>query len=334
MKVLVTGGGGFLGAAITRRLIERGDAVVALGRNRYPEVEALGAQGLQWDLARDRPGLADALAGVDAVVHTAARAGVWGPRDDFWSINVDGTRRLVEACQQAGVGRLVFTGSPSCTFDGGDHAGATEADCPYPETFLATYPESKAAAERLVTGANAPALATVSLRPHLIWGPGDPHLLPRVITRNRQGRLAVVGDGENKVGITYVENAAAAHLQALDALAPGAACAGKAYFITDPEPVALWPWINGVLEKLGEPTLSRKVPYGLARTVGGVLEGAWELFGLSGEPPMTRFVAAQLATSHWYNLAAARSDFGYAPVVGPEEGMERMLTDLKARFCS
>ena len=332
MKVLVTGGGGFLGGAVARRLLARGDEVSVLGRGRYPEVEALGAAGIQWDLSEDKPGLKDALAGFDAVIHSAARAGVWGSRHDYWSINVDGTRRLMEAARAAGVTKFVYTGSPSCTFDGTDHAGATEADCPYPEDFEAIYPESKAAAERLVLAANGEGFATTSLRPHLIYGPGDPHLLPRVVNRNRAGRLAIVGSGENKVGITFVENAAAAHVQALDVLAPGSANAGKAYFITDPEPVAIWTWINHILGELGEPVVSRKVPLGVARFGGGLLEGIWELFGLDGEPPMTRFVAAQLASTHWYDLSAARDDFGFAPPVGAEDGLESTIADLRARF--
>jgi len=332
MKVLVTGGGGFLGSTVARQLLARGDEVTVLGRGRYPKVEALGASGLSWDLSQEKPGLSEALQGFDAVIHSAARAGVWGSRHDYWSINVEGTRRLVEACEAAGVPKFVYTGSPSCTFDGSDHENATEADCPYPEDFEAIYPESKAAAEKLVLAANGDALATTSLRPHLIYGPGDPHLLPRVVQRNRAGRLAIVGTGENKVGITYVENAAAAHVQALDALGPNSANAGKAYFITDPEPVAIWTWINRILGELGEEPVSRKVPLGVARFGGGLLEGVWELFGLEGEPPMTRFVAAQLASTHWYDLSAARADFGYAPPVEAAAGFLSTVEDLKARF--
>lgn len=332
MTILITGGGGFLGAAVARQLLARGEAVTVLGRSRYPAVEEAGAEGIQWDLSQDSPGLAEALEGFDAVIHTAALAGVWGERAVYWSINVDGTRRLIEACRAAGVPKLVYTGSPSCTFDGADHEGVTEADVGYPESFEAVYPESKAAAEALVLAANGEGLATTSLRPHLIYGPGDPHLLPRVIDRNRKGRLRIVGEGRNKVGITYVDNAAAAHVQALDALAPGSANAGKAYFITDPEPVVIWDWINQVLAALGEPAITRKVPTGLARFVGGALEGAWELFGLDGEPPMTRFVAAQLSSAHWYDLAGARADFGYAPPVAADVALERTVADLRERF--
>ena len=329
MRAIVTGGGGFLGKAIVTQLRARGDEVTVLARGRYPAVEALGARCVSWDLTQDTPGLADQLRGADVVFHTAARAGVWGSRAEFEAINVGGTERILAACQAAGVPKLVHTSSPSCTFGGGDHEGVREADCPYPERFDAIYPETKARAERLILGANSPTLATVSLRPHLIYGPEDPHLLPRVVARAAQGRLAIVGDGKNRVGLTYVDNAAAAHLSAADAL-PGA-CAGHAYFITDPEPVALWPWINRVLAALGIAPVTRRVPLGLARVLGTVMETIWPLFGLKGEPPMTRFVARQLATSHWYDLTGAITECHYAPPVSGEVAFERTVAWLRSR---
>ena len=321
----MTGGGGFLGRHIARMLLERGDQVVVLGRNRYPEVEALGADGLVWDLSVDTGPLEEQLRGVDVVFHTAAKAGVWGPRDAFWSINVQGTERILQAALAAGVLRFVHTSSPSCTFDGGDVVNGTVETCPYPSHFEAVYPESKAEAERRVLAANGDQIATTALRPHLIWGPGDPHLLPRLVERAAKGRLAVVGDGTNLVGLTYVENAAAAHVQAADALAIGSANAGRAYFITDPEPVVLWDWVNEFLERVGGVRVSRRVPLRLARVVGWALELVWSACRLRGEPPMTRFVAAQLATSHTYDLSAARRDFGYAPLVSPAEGLDRAV---------
>lgn len=331
MKTVVTGGGGFLGAELVRQLRTAGHEVVVVGRGRYPAVEAQGARCVPWDLAAEQPGLERVFDGAEIVFHTAARAGVWGRRDEFWGINVDGTRRVLDACRAAGTPKLVYTSSPSCTFDGRDHAGATEADCPYPSRFEAFYPETKAEAERLVLGANGPGLATTALRPHLIWGPGDPHLLPRLISRQRAGRLARVGDGQNRVGLTYVDNAAAAHVQAAAALAPGSANAGKAYFVTDPEPVTLWPWIDRLLVAVGAGPVKRAVPLGLARVAGTVLEGVWRLFALGGEPPMTRFVASQLATSHWYDLRGGRADFGLAAITDPETGFQRAVDHFKIR---
>ncbi|MBU0553119.1 NAD-dependent epimerase/dehydratase family protein [Myxococcota bacterium] len=328
MKALITGGGGFLGRAITQQLLARGDAARILARGAYPEVEALGAEAIRLDLSGDAD-LRPALEGIDVVFHAASKTGVWGRAAEFMRSNVDGTERLLAACREAGIGRFIYTGSPSATFDGRDARGATEADCPYPQHFKAPYPESKAQAERLVLAANGPSFATTALRPHLIWGPGDPHILPRLIDRHRKGRLMQIGDGDNQVGLTYIDNAAAAHLQAADALAPGSANAGKAYFITDGEPVALWPWINAFFEGVGLPPVKRQLSRRKAELLGGALELAWWLLRRAGEPPMTRFVAAELAASHWYNLSAARADFGYAPVIEPEEALRRTYAAFK-----
>ena len=240
-------------------------------------------------------------------------------------INVEGTRRLIDACRAAGIDRLVYTSSPSATFDGQDAENATEADCTYPDHFEADYPESKALAEQLVLAANDADLATTALRPHLIWGPLDPHIVPRLISRRQQGRLARVGDGKNKVSITYIDNAAAAHLQAADVLSPGSANAGKPYFICDDVPVTLWEWIDQLLTDLGLSPVPRSVSVGTAHTLGGILEWVWRTFRLSGEPPMTRFVAAELAASHWYDLSAARTDFGYHTVIDTKEAMARTI---------
>ncbi len=208
VKALVTGGGGFLGRAITEQLLARGDAVTILARGRYPEVEALGASSIQLDLTQP-DGLTEAVRGHDVVFHVASKTGVWGPREEFMRVNVEGTDNLLEACREAGVQRLVYTSSPSATFNGTDAINATEADCPYPDHFEADYPESKAIAERHVLRASDEAMATTALRPHLIWGPRDPHIIPRLMLRRKQGRLARVGDGTNKVAITYIDNAAA-----------------------------------------------------------------------------------------------------------------------------
>jgi len=328
MRALVTGGGGFLGRAITEQLLARGDEVTILSRNHYPEVEALGAKGVQLDLTQPS-GLEDAIRGHDVVFHVASKTGVWGPREEFLHINVEGTKNLIAACREAHVTRLVYTSSPSATFDGTDAENATEADCPYPEHFEADYPESKAIAEQLVLAANDGSLATTALRPHLIWGPRDPHIIPRLMERRKQGRLARVGDGQNKVAITYIDNAAAAHLQAADVLAPGSINAGKAYFISDGAPVVLWAWIDQLLEDVGLEPVSRSVSVGLAHMLGGVLECTWRLLRLGGEPPMTRFVAAELASSHWYDLSAARADFDYHTVIEPSEAMARTIAAFR-----
>lgn len=329
MRVLVTGGGGFLGKKIVEQLLERGDEVTTLARGDYPELARMGARPLRGDIA-DPASCQEAVAGQDAVIHTAARVGIWGPHEDFVRVNVTGTQNLLEASRDAGVRAFVFTSSPSVTSDGGDVEGAAEK--PYPASYLASYPETKAASERMALEFHDPdGMGTTALRPHLIWGPGDPNLIPRLLDRARKGRLRIVGDGKNRVDITYIDNAAQAHLQALDALLqrdePGPG--GKAYFISNDEPVDLWPWINGLLARLQMPPVTRKVPASVATTVGGFLEGAWRTFRLGGEPPLTRFSANQLATSHWYDMGPARRDFGYEPKISMAEGMEHLIASFQ-----
>jgi nucleoside-diphosphate-sugar epimerase len=324
MKTLVTGGGGFLGRYVVEQLLERGDEVRVLGRSRYPEVEALGAECVQADVT-DADAVAAACEGRDVVFHVAALAGIWGDYDRYFQPNVVGTRNVLAGCRAQGVPKLVHTSSPSVVFDGTDMEGVDES-VPYAEDYPAPYPATKKIAEQEVLAANGPDLATVALRPHLIWGPRDNHILPRILARARSGRLRIIGDGTNKVSVTYVENGARAHLQACDVLEPGSAVAGKAYFIGQAEPVQLWDFINRLLEGFDEPPLTRRVSVGFATGVGAVLEGAYKLFGARSEPPMTRFMAHELATSHWFDLSAARRDFGYDPeAISTEEGLRRLF---------
>ncbi|MGB0715890.1 MAG: NAD-dependent epimerase/dehydratase family protein [Phycisphaerae bacterium] len=323
MKALVTGGGGFLGTRIVEMLLERGDVPVALGRNRYAHLDKLGVQTVQADL-RDPQAVKDACEGMDVVFHVGALAGIWGPSHLFWDINAGGTANVLAGCRAHGVSRLVYTSSPSVVFGNDALCGVDESQ-PYPAKHTADYPKTKASAERMILKANRPELRTVSLRPHLIWGPNDPHIIPRLLERARKGRLKQVGDGTNLVDITYIDNAADAHLQAADALDSHDACCGRAYFISQGEPVALWPWINELLESLGAPCVRKSVSYGMADTIGRVLETVYRTCRLKGEPPMTRFVASQLAKSHYFCIDAARRDLGYEPRVSTEEGMARLI---------
>lgn len=335
--VLVTGGGGFLG----RRLIELlraeqpGREIRFLARGRYPDVEAVGATGLQVDLTAGGD-LRAAVRGCEAVHHVASKAGVWGPYADYATINVDGTLALLEACAAEGVRRFVYTSTPSVIGYAHETEGAEQA--PYPERWETPYGETKAIAERAVLAANGRALpgggalATVALRPHLIFGPRDPHLLPRVVDRARQRALAIVGDGRNKVDLTFVDNAAWAHVDAERALVgPDAPCAGKAYFVSNDEPVVLWDWLADVLRALDLPPVTRRVPLWAATAGGTVLEAAWRTFGLAGEPRMTRFLALALARSHWYSMAPAKRDFGYRVRVPLAEATRLTIEDLRRR---
>ena len=330
MKALVTGGGGFLGSRMVHMLRERGDDVVFVARGHYPPVEATGARGLQIDL-RDRDKVRDAVTGCDVVFHVAAKAGYWGPLEEYRGINVDGTRNVIDACEEVGVGRLVYTSTPSVIGYTHDVANGGP-ELPYAEQHLSPYPATKAEAEKMVLAANSPQLATTALRPHLIFGPGDLQLLPRVLQRARQGRLRIVGNGENRVDFTYVDNAALAHLDAAAALvghqAPNA---GRAYFISNGEPVSLWGWVNELLVACDIPPVTSKISPGVANTVGWLMEKAWSTLPLGGEPPMTRFLAGGFLYDHWYDLGPATRDFGYTPRVSMAEGTAATVADLRAR---
>jgi len=321
---LVTGGGGFLGRAIVRKLVERGDSVRSLARGDYPELRALGVATFRGDVA-DLASVAAAARGCEVVFHVAAKAGIWGPYAEFHRANVEGTRNVLDACRACGVGRLVHTSSPSVVYDGGDIEGADES-LPYPSRFAAAYPKTKAEAERLVLGANEPNLATVALRPHLIWGPGDNHLIPRIVARARAGKLRRIGTRLNRVDSIYVDNATDAHLLAADKLEPGSPAAGRAYFLSQGDPWPLWDLINAILAAAHLPPVTRTIAPAVAHIAGAVLETTHRVLRLPGEPLMTRFLAHQLSTAHWFNIEAIRRDLGYRPAISIDEGLRRLET--------
>jgi nucleoside-diphosphate-sugar epimerase len=264
-----------------------------------------------------------AAEGCDAVLHVAGKAGVWGRYDDYYATNVTGTVNVLTACRVLGIRRLVYTGTPSVVHTGRDIEGGNES-LPYATRFLGPYPETKAAAEKKVLSANGPDFATVALRPHLIWGPGDPHLIPRLLTRARAGKIRRVGDRNVTVDVTYVDNAAAAHVLALDQLDVDSPIAGRPYFITNGEPVDLYGFINRILATAKLPPVEKSVSVRKAKLAGWVLEKVYSLLKLTGEPAMTRFLASQLSTSHWFDISAARRDLGYEPRVSLEEGLKRL----------
>lgn len=327
MKVLVTGGGGFLGRYIVARLLARGDTVTILGRSRHPDLEALGVIWVQGDIANGERVMA-ACQGQDVVYHVAALAGIWGPRQVFFKTNVEGTRHVIEGCRRHEVGKLIYTSTPSVVFTGEPLRNVDETR-PYGSNWLCHYAETKAQAEAEVLAANGLTLRTVALRPHLIWGVGDNHLIPRVVARAKAGRLRIVGDGTNKVDIVQVDNAADAHLLAERALEEPGKADGKAYFISQGEPVVLWDWINDLLRRLDVPPVKKRISLAAAYRLGGVLEGMFGLLRLRQEPPMTRFLAVELAKDHYFNIAAARRDLGYEPKKGTEEGVAELVAELK-----
>ena len=326
MEALVTGGGGFLGLTIARKLVGRGDHVRSFARGDYPALRDEGITTIRGDIT-DEPSVLAAARGCDVVFHVAAKAGVWGPHADYHHANVEGTRAVLAACRRAGVGRLVHTSSPSVVAPPSGNLEGADESLPYPARYATSYPRTKAEAERLVLGANGPDLRTVSLRPHLIWGPGDNHLIPRIIARARAGKLRRVGDGTNRVDSIYVDNAADAHLLAADRLATagaGSAPAGRAYFISQNDPRPLWELVNAILRAAHLPPVTRSISPGLAYLAGLTLELTYRACRLSGEPIMTRFVAHQLAAAHWFDTTAAARDLGYQPAISIDEGMNRL----------
>jgi nucleoside-diphosphate-sugar epimerase len=327
MRALVTGGGGFLGGAIVRRLRERGDEVCSFSRARYAALDALDVKQIQGDLG-DGGKVISAVEGCDAVFHVAAKAGIGGRYDDYYRANVVGTRNVIGACRRHGIDRLVYTSSPSVVFDGYDMEGVDES-VPYPSSYDAHYPRTKAAAERAVLAANDPKFTTVALRPHLIWGPGDNHLVPRILQRGRAGRLRRIGRANKLIDSIYIDNAADAHLLALDRLQPGSPLAGRAYFLSNGEPLPTWDLINRILACAGVSPVIRSIPVAVAVTAGTVLETIYNLIRTSAEPPMTRFLAHELATAHWFNISAARRDLGYTPAVSIDEGLRRLEAWLR-----
>jgi len=326
-RVLVTGGGGFLGKAIVKILVARGDKVTSFSRGFYPELDLWKVRQHQGDIA-DSQAVNDACEGMDVVYHVAAKAGVWGSFEDFHRANVLGTENVIAGCREKRVGRLVYTSSPSVVFDGNDMEGGNES-VPYPTSFHAPYPATKAMAEKIVREAAFSDLGIIILRPHLIWGPGDNHLLPGIVSRAK--RLRRIGNGTNVVDTIYVDNAAHAHVLAGDRLKADPSLSGNIYFISQDDPIPLWEMVDHFLKAAGLPPVQGNVSVRVAYWVGGLLEWVFKTFPLKGEPSMTRFAARELATSHWFDISRAKQDLGYVPLVSTKEGLERMTDWLNKR---
>jgi len=321
MRVLVTGGAGFLGSSICRQLAALGHEVVALQRSAGDHLRGIGITIARADVC-DLPALLRAAERCDAIIHTAGKAGLWGRAADYHRVNVDGTANVIDICRKKGIRYLVHTSSPSIVHSGGSIDGADES-VPIAAHFTAPYPQSKAAAERLVVAANGEDLLTTALRPHLIWGPGDPHILPRLIAKARGGSLMLPGP-DKLVDTIFVENAALAHIRALQELTGRGRCAGRPYFVSNNEPMPQGEIIQRLLEAVGVDAKIRAVPVPAAKAAGAVCEFTWRTLGLRSEPPITRFAVEQLATSHWFDTRAAERDFGYRPAFTIEEGLQRL----------
>jgi nucleoside-diphosphate-sugar epimerase len=313
VRVLVTGASGTLGAATARALAARGDQVTVLQRR----PAGLGLPEVLADVA-DAPAVRAAAADQDAVIHLAARVGYAGRWPEYAHANIDGTRAVVAACRAAGVGRLVHVSSPSVAHAGSSlvGVGAGPAD---PERARGAYARSKAAAEQVALAANGPDLAVTAIRPHLVWGPGDQQLIGRVVERARTGRLVLVGTGAALMDSTYTDNAVTALLAALDRID---AAAGRALVVSNGEPRPVAELLAGICAAAGVPGPRRRVPTGLAYAAGLVAEGVGRI--RRTEPPMTRFLAEQLSTAHWFDQRETRAVLAWTPEVSVEEGFARL----------
>jgi len=326
-KVLITGGGGFLGSAIVRRLIDRGDNVRSLARNFYPELKSLGVDQVRGDLSSSDTVL-KACDDRDVIFHTAAKPPPWGKYNDYYQTNVVGTQNVVDACLYHRTPRLVYTSTPSVIFNGENLEGINES-FPYPAKFNAYYPMTKAMAEQRVIQATQQNLKAIILRPHEIWGPEDPHFVPRLLARAK--KLKQIGAGKNLVDTIYIDNAADAHILAADKLKAHPQLSGNIYFITQDEPISAWGMINAILKAAGHGPVKGRIPFRVAWLIGAVLEFIYKKLGLSGEPQMTRFLAEAVATSHWFDISAAKKDLGYRPKVTTEEGLKSLEAWLKSQ---
>lgn len=319
MKVLVTGAGSLLLGGVAAALHARGDEVVCLQRH---SATFEGSDQVQQVLAdaRDQTAVQRAATGCDAIVHGAAKVGVVGTWVEFEGVNVKGTSNVMFNARTCGVSRVVYVSTPSVAHSGHSIVGAG-ADAAVIGRKGAYYAESKALAEQAALAANTDELGVVAIRPHLVWGPGDTQLVGRIVERAAAGRLAMVGDGSALIDSTFIDNAISAHVAALDAVRPGGVCAGRAYVIANGEPRTVSELIEGICVAAGVPFAPRHVPTKVALGVGSVVERVWPRLR-DDEPPITRFLAEQLGTAHWFDPRPARDDLGWSPHVSLDQGFE------------
>ncbi len=319
-RVLVTGGGGFLGKAIVKKLIEKDLIVTSLSRAFYPELESLGVHQIQGDLA-DPYIVAKAIKDIDVVYHVAAKAGAWGAFDDYYKVNVTGTQNVIEACFKNNVKQLIYTSSPSVVFDQFDKINIDEST-PYSKNYLTAYPETKGMAEKLVRKAALKGLNTIIIRPHAIWGPGDNHLLPRIIKKAK--RLKRIGRDECLLDTLYVDNAADVHILASNKLLENPSLSGNVYFVSQGEPIKIWDMVDALLDVAGLPPVKGHISANVAFKIGSIFEFIYRSLRIKKEPPLTRFMVTELSTHHYFNISKVKQDLGYSPKVSTQEGLNRL----------
>ena len=325
MKAFITGGGGFIGYALACELVKRGFKVTSFSRNDYPSLQEIGINTKKGDLS-DANSVLKACENMDIIFHVAAKAGVSGHYRDYFKTNVTGTSNIIHACKMNKIKYLVYTSSASVVFDGSDIEGSDES-LPYPAFPLSYYTGTKALAEELILKANSPALRTLALRPHLVYGPGDNHLFPRIISRAKTGKLRRIGNCINKVDVTYIENVVMAHINAARAMINNPSVTGEAYFITNGEPVLLWDFLDMILQASGLEPLKKKVPVPAAILISHISEVFQKIFPNEKET-LTPFIVSELTRSHWFNISKARRLLNYNPEISNIEGLKRMAEHI------
>jgi nucleoside-diphosphate-sugar epimerase len=325
MQMLVTGGGGFLGKAIIKQLLaeNKNHIIISFSRNYYPELKRLGIIQIQGDLD-NYSDVIKATVNCELIFHVAAKTGSWGNYKDYYQTNVVGTENIIKACRLHKIKKLVYTSSPSVVFNGKDMENVDES-IPYADHYLANYPKTKAEAERKILAANDKNLMTTALRPHLIWGAGDTNLVGRIISRGH--KLRKIGENDKLIDTIYIDDAANAHILAAKNLSNAA---GKAYFISSGQPIATWTMINHILAAVKLPPIMRTISAKSAYKIGYLLEIIYKLFWIKSEPPLTRWVATELATAHWFNISAAKRDFNYEPKISLEAGLKKLSLSLQS----
>jgi len=326
-KSFLTGGSGFVGKALAKALVAKGHSVIVTARKDLPDLESFGVRVLKVDLNSDLSWLKGYLRDVDAVFHTAAKVSMWGKFEDFYRTNVEATRTLLKIAQGVGVERFIYTSSPSVIANGSDLCNVDES-IPYPDTYEAFYPQTKAEAEREVLAMNSQnGMKTIALRPHLIFGPGDTNLIPTVIAKAQAGRLIRIGDGKNRTDLTFIEDCVDAHIAAYESLGTNPRAAGRPYFISQGEPVVMWDWIDSILNSFQLGPIKRSIPFSLARLLAHGAEWWAKRIAPEKEPFLTSFLVTEMATNHYFNIDAARNELGYVPRRSIQQAMHQTFVN-------